>query len=116
MIPVNQTRTGWPWGNCLQASVASILEIPLLAAIDLPPNLFRMPLLEEFAEAYGYDLEFVKDAQTIRVPRGFTIASGRSDRNLLHACVYHDGILAHDPHPAKTGIHSVLRWYLFHPL
>ena len=117
MIPVDQTRIGWPYGNCLAASVASILEVPLAIVGDLPPNDLRYPLLHEIAYSYGYDVLCVSNrGNRILAPSGYHIASGRSDRDLMHAVVYKDGILAHDPHPSRSGIHAVLRWYLFRPL
>ena len=35
MKPVDQTRTGVPYGNCMEACFASLLEVPLLEVPDL---------------------------------------------------------------------------------
>jgi hypothetical protein len=119
MIPVDQTRFGVPRGNCLAASAASILEIPLEVAEahgELRTGPDQWADLCKLAHRYGYDLEFVQNRATPwRRPRGYQIGAGVSPRGRNHACVFLDGELVHDPHPSGGGLLTVDRWYLFRP-
>ena len=133
MIPVDQTRYGHPHGNCLAASIASILEIPV-DAVPVVEMSRRWPAMVEFVRAFGLDLVAVDLAtetatmygaegpvSVVRypatlVPDGYCIGSGQSARGVQHACVYLNGELAHDPHPSRLGIRGVDRWYLFLPI
>lgn len=108
MVPVDQTqfRSDGHHGNCFQASVASILELPL----DSVPN---------FAEVHGS--YFMKGFRAWVAERGLgtvylngcatwpggahSIATGKSPRgNFLHSVVWFGRRIAHDPHPSRDGI------------
>jgi hypothetical protein len=135
-----QSRTGAPWGNCLEAAVATLIGIPLAEIPDIRSGaekhgvyrdedlraLFavRLPALRRWlAERYG--LLFATgdgerppwvDAAGPDAPPLFWVASGRSQRGFLHAVVCADHELIWDPHPARTGIETVLRWGVIVPL
>jgi hypothetical protein len=49
------------------------------------------------------------------MPSGYVIAVGEGARGLPHACVFLDGMLAHDPSPAGGGLKAVDAWYLISP-
>lgn len=124
MKPVDQTAFGAPHGNCLMASVASILEVPLES----------LPVLYDECEVNGRNwwdvlLDALRphgftalhypngdDGYSAIMPPGYHIASGISPRDLRHAVVYLDGHLAHDPHPSRAGINRAERFYLLMPL
>lgn len=119
MKPVDQTQYAGEGagGNCVQASLASILELSLsavphfLETADRPEEweLAFMDWLEE--RGIGYirrEGEWVFD--------GYYLASGPSPRGVSHMVVYHDGKLAHDPHPSRAGIQSVTRTWVLCPL
>ena len=121
MKPVDQQVFGSPDGDCLMASAASILEVPLEA---LPA--FRgeeehwWDRLQEALRPHGFTaIYYPHDPdggyQPI-APRGYHIASGRASRGYMHAVVYQDGKLAHDPHPSREGIYEVRAYYLIVPL
>lgn len=103
-------------GNCLAASLASLLEIPLWM---VPPfeQMFGRPewrkRIDEWL-ARMFDLEMVRvDGHQVDELPEFYIASGMSPRGVAHAVIYRRGALAHDPHPSDAGIAAVEHtWHL----
>lgn len=113
MKPVDQTilagAEGPRKGNCFQASVASILEMPIE---DVPHFMeeadWRGALLEflqlrglyyletTFAEQYSQDF--------FDSYGGYHLMSGRGERGINHTVVGLRGKLAHDPHPSRAGL------------
>jgi len=117
MRPVDQTRFGAPDGNCMEACVASILELELDEVPDLAilGNGWYDTLVDFLAR---FDLEPLElDAQKARkiwVPTGFHIISGKSLRgNFLHAVVGLGGKMVHDPHPDRGGLAREEQWTVF---
>lgn len=119
MTPVDQTQFAGEGagGNCVQASVASILGLPLtdvphfLEVADRPEEweLAFMDWLEERGVGYiRRSGEWVFD--------GYYLASGPSPRGVHHMVVYRDGRLAHDPHPSREGILAVKSTWVLCPL
>lgn len=99
MKPVMQTiKHGEGIGNCLQACIASILELSL----DEVPHFsaegpYWWECLSEFLDRYG--LEPVQIGTTYRVT-GYRILTGLSPRgNFLHSVVALGKNVVHDPHP-----------------
>lgn len=114
MIPVTQTRlhienpdgTVLQKGNCYQAALASIMELPL----DEVPNFIEMeddvwyPIFLEFVKSKGFEYNWSYD-----VPKGYHIGSGispraRKDKRITHAVICLDGEMVFDVHPDRTGI------------
>lgn len=101
MIPVQQTKcsvTG-VGGNCLAASLASVLE---LALSDVPEfeTMQRSEWkdnLRQWAKELGFCVSFETTA-----PPGYTVSVGRQLSGILHAVVAFNGSPYFDPHPAKT--------------
>ena len=140
MIKVNQTRFGGfdspieELGNCFQACLASILEIPLREAFDcvtfdLPKegSLFeKQPWYVTFNEwlaKYGLGsiyLEWKPTAPAITELLGYHIADIKSStlsNGESHSVVIHNGELAHDPNPSsKVNGDDLLGIYLIVPL
>ena len=110
MIPVKQTISNFVNGNCMQACVASIMEVPL----ETIPNF--MCDGEEFYERnlnawLKYQNFITIDVVIDKYNTGmlkdcYVIATGESPRSpdLNHAVVYYNGKMVHDPHPDNTGI------------
>lgn len=116
MIPVDQDRFGDPDGNCLQACLASLLELQLhevphfvgeawradlgewLRARGLWALLFAPPIPSTIDDAAAWLDETVL---------GYAIVSGQTPRGLLHATVWRAGQLVHDPHPSRAGLLGV---------
>jgi len=46
----------------------------------------------------------------------FYLVSGNTVRNIMHVCVYQNGKLWHDPHPAQTGLVSETSFATIRPL
>lgn len=130
MIPVDQTMTvaEHGTGNCLAATIASVLEV----SIDEVPNLVNQDTWFEdmvgFMRRRGFEYVCYIDArpdgswpeleqEEIDAFGGCVLASGFTDRiypeghemagkPILHAVVmdWATKTVAHDPHPSKAGL------------
>ena len=95
-------------GNCLQAAVASLLDLPLGAVphfvqVEADGGDHWMDGLVAFARGRGERLEPVWD-QSPAGPGEHYLRFGRTVRGTYHATVYLDGELAWDPHPSGAGL------------
>ena len=96
-------------GNCTEACIASILEIPLDEVPYLVPYGEKwMDALHPFLIDRGLYLITV-DAETflkIKKPYGYSIGGGRSPRvtGFDHSVVCLDGEIVHDPHSGSDPI------------
>lgn len=88
-------------GNCLQAAVASLLELDLDAVPHFALHEDWLERLVEFGAERGYRVLYQGQ------PVAFGLAFGMSERDLGHAVVCLDGEIAWDPHPSRTGLVSV---------
>lgn len=105
MKPVDQDRFGSPRGNCTEACIASILEIPLSEVPDLAKDTQPWQLLLDAWMLQKWGLHFVGvDADAGWMPDVIHVMSGTSPRGVRHAVVAKGGELIHDPHPDRTGI------------
>ena len=116
MIPVDQDIFTDPEkgtiGNCFQASIASLLEIPLSEVPHFYGDgeqqgwfKFREWLRER------YDMEVATfpphTGGAIKFLEGcYYLVSGWTVRGTNHMCVGRDGHVIHDPHPSKAGLLS----------
>jgi hypothetical protein len=98
MRRVVQTRTGAD-GNCLNACLASILELPLRAVPEFGDDWAAE--VNDFLSKYG--LAYRRAPVDGAKPSGYSTIEGVSPRGGLHACVAYDGELAWDPHPIEDG-------------
>lgn len=113
MIPVQQTRTGSN-GNCFEASIASLLGLPIEQVPDLgayEDNGLWMEKLNEWLAQKGLSYfesriarneldDFFIDKDFYHVLIGPTERSKR----ILHAVVGRKGKMVHDPHPDNIGV------------
>lgn len=110
MKPVDQTKLHDPEnginGNCMAASFASILEIPLSTIPEFEDMSKEewFPALTEWLESMGFTL--VQWQAETWLP-GYCLVMGMSDRGFYHQVVYKGGVLAYDPHPSRSGIEEV---------
>ena len=117
MTPVFQTRFGKPHGNCFAACVVSIVggliesfpDLSDLAEDSFEANTERKRRIEGYVRERGYDIARHVGGMPA-TPH--LIAVGEGPRGLRHACVYLDGMLAHDPSPKGGGLKEVDAWYL----
>lgn len=125
MIPVDQTRFYEPdlpvdeqRGNCLQAVVASLLDLPLDEVphfvqdhVDTDGAKHWWNSMVEFVGTHGWG---VHPAVPIPdYPGQHLMVSGPSPRGadgdgLWHVVIYRDGEMVHDPHPDRTGLRGGL--------
>lgn len=126
MIPVMQTKVstidGKSKGNCFEACIASLLEIPIEEVPrfnDMGPIKWHIPfhnfLRDKGYQCYGTGRPTTHDLATYPGVDGYVIVSGKSPREWVkdgHAVIYKNGVLAHDPHPSKEGILTIDSWFL----
>lgn len=123
MQPVDQTIFYDPTqpperqrGNCLQAVLASMLHLPLAEVPhfvqdhvdhdgDSNPEWDWWHRQVLWLRDRGYRLD-----RSNPEPGEYVMATGPSPRGqgIFHIVILRDGVLAHDPHPDRTGILSVL--------
>lgn len=95
---IKQTRFGEGVGNCFQACLASILNLPLESCPDIAKMSDEtwFDEVSQWLRSMGYVLEYTAGVQ----PRnGFAIACGKTKRGPQHAVVMYGGKYLHDPHP-----------------
>ena len=118
-----QTRFG-SGGNCLQACLASILEIALDEAYDAQnqeregKDWYRELIRWGYRRGYLIISYHQMSGMFPKVkPRGYHIAGGPSLRDVPegHAVVCFDGEMVHDPHPDGTGISEIEAWTILIP-
>lgn len=103
MIPVTQTMVGTA-GNCLSASVASVLELPLSSVPDLR-GIRWLPKLDHWLATFRWRPHVFSEH-----PQGWSdpcIALGNGPRGRPHAVVWAGGVhgrIVHDPHPSRAGL------------
>lgn len=141
MKPVMQTKLyrpdacGEDVGNCFQACIASLLELPLdsvphFTAIQGPRQAKHAPVFYDAArrwlrDDHGLDLaqfdadeaatpaEVWNDPGNLADFQQFAIGGGKSPRgDFDHAVIVAlDGTLAHDPHPSGDGLDGPLAYF-----
>jgi len=122
MIPVYQTMTvaNDGQGNCFNACIASILELPLSQVASIHPK--SEPYWSAWGEwlaERGLKFSFFSPAHP---PRGYSIVTGKSSRKypedhnkagklIDHGCVAFNGEMVHDPFPLP-GLFSDISGYI----
>lgn len=115
MIPVNQTLFGGKEGNCFEACLASIMEVP----IEIFPGYKDadwLALYNRFLGAnFGLQLLLIagEQHQLFKVQFGMDchhLISGQGPRGLKHSVVGLNGRMVHDPHPDGSGLVEVDTW------
>ena len=120
MKAVYQTKFGFPHGNCFEACVASILELPLKECVIFTDGVDEKSELDQATQKHWWQVfvEWALHRDLIPVfilagdfrgkaPRGYSIVSGKGPRGLDHSTVGCDGKIVHDPHPSRAGLLSV---------
>lgn len=118
MKPVKQNKFG-KQGNCMQAAIASILELPLEWAPEYGMDEGWFMKLNEWLKPLSLAYVEVETGSPICAPPGvWCILVGPSHRDLMHACVGQvgDGFLKvnHDPHPSDGGLKEIrsVGWFV----
>jgi hypothetical protein len=105
--PIDQTivigdGSGQP-GNCLQAAVASLLDLELDAVPHFILHEDWLERMVEFAAQHGYRVIY----RPPTAPVAFGLAIGPSPRGVGHAVVCIDGEIVWDPHPSRAGLTAI---------
>ncbi len=125
MTPVMQTIVDAEKGNCMQASIASLLDMEL----EQVPNLIEMDediwpdIFVDWLWANGYEyFGEMPGSYVSTIPdytegvRGYVLVKGTSNYPRGHMVVYDlDGKLAHDPAPAGIGVFKVEAYWIIEP-
>lgn len=117
MVPVYQTRFGKPHGNCVEACIASIMEIPIT---DIPysdsPDYDRMRTIAEFVASSGwlyFEMGFKATVVAFAeigiqypylVPQDYYILCGYNEDGIGHAVVARGNEIVHNPNRTEKGI------------
>ena len=107
MIPVDQTTFGEDNGNCYSACIASILELDIKDVPTFCKHSDWMHKANRFVLDHGFALimfsPVIDEAKDIPA---YSVVGGKTKRGCMHAVVYLDGEMVHDPHPDKAGIET----------
>lgn len=120
MKGVTQRVEGYPLGECVRASYATILGLP----IELVPRFDPGSLLpgeeqrtreREWLAMIGLDLVELPPEPAAALPQDvlddvppiYHLLSGISPRGFGHRCVGFGGQLAWDPHPSRAGLTTI---------
>lgn len=114
MTPTTQRIEGSPYGECVRASYASLLELPLALVPRLDPGALlpgetQGDRQRNWLAMLGLSLlELPATPQVLAAaPPVYHLLGGRSPRGFLHQCVGYGGRLAWDPHPSRAGLTSL---------
>lgn len=123
MIPTKQTLLHDPangvHGNCLSAVIASLLHLPIeRVPLFIDPDVWVKDLntwLRQFGLAYCMveDFDCCIDAYGIKGLWHEVSGNTSRSKDVIHACVAKDGILAFDPHPDNTGLTKITCYGFF---
>ena len=116
-----QTKTGWPYGNCVKFAYSAILNIPPESIPDLDPGTSAEVGQEQgdreraWLSSIGYNLVEISTSPDDTLPQEVLdcvpevphLMSGISPRGYGHRCVGIGGRLAWDPHPSRAGLRTV---------
>lgn len=117
MTPIDQTIFSTPEdkvkGNCLQAALASIFELPL----EKVPHFAEMghtwyEQMWEWLKRFGL-MPLCVQKSSGRTVFGYSIGTGPGPRGFQHAVVCYNGDMVHDPHPSKAGLVEIKEWIQF---
>jgi hypothetical protein len=121
MTPVMQTVIHPEIGNCMQASVASLLDMEL----GQVPNWIELPedewvdIFLNWLWANGYEFHgempgsYISDvAEYTSGIDGHVIVKGSSNYPRGHMVIYKEGELSHDPAPAGFGVFEVQAFWM----
>lgn len=105
MIAVTQTKihNEYTRGNCLQACLASLLELDIA---EVPS--FEMMDSREWKSTLikWLFLRGVSLVKSYKAPStdDYYLAVGDTSRGVLHCVIFKNEIMVHDPHPSQDGL------------
>lgn len=96
-------------GNCMQAAVASLLDLQL----EDVPHFCAVPDWLSYLAIWSAQRGWAVRHRNADEPVVFGIACGPSPRGVEHATVMIDGEIVWDPHPSRDGLLSIARIWEF---
>lgn len=129
MIPVYQTMTvaNDGQGNCFNACIASILEMPLRDVAQIHPQFEGdyWGAWDDWLATLG--MKMVWHRAPKGPPKGYAIASGMGGRfypddhdlaglEIGHAAVVFNGVLVHDPFPNAATFDRIDKYWSIEPI
>ena len=100
------------YGNCLQAAVATVLDMPLEAVPHFSQFLWWPHAMSLWAAGHGLK---VCGERTSVIPDRLCVVGGKSPRGVMHSVVGEHGAIAWDPHPSRAGLAEVRDAAWFEP-
>ena len=117
MKPQVQSRIGKN-GRCLNACLASILEIPEHSVPDFPDGDVYFPAIDAFLKPFG--VHYIQRPITEAPPKNWHTIEGVSPRGGMHAVCGYNGKFKFDPHPVeddpRRGLVKPERWGCLVPI
>ena len=129
MIPVYQTMTvkNDGQGNCFNACIASVLELPLRKVCQVLPksegswiDQWRVWLADQglalasmrspLDPPYGYSIV------TVYTERTYPEGHPKAGVSIAHSCVAFDGVIVHDPYPLPSEKREIKYYNELRPL
>lgn len=122
MIPATQRIEGFPFGECVRASYATILGLPLEEVPRLDPAAAKAAGEDQRARerrylaTMGLRLVEIRATPPAELPGWLLdslapdtphLISGLSPRGFYHRCVGVGGRVVWDPHPSRAGLLTV---------
>src|ERR1035437_5111691 len=119
MKPIDQTIFGFPDGNCLAASIASITGIDLDALstelrVEWTTETNWLAGMIHVLQSRGFSVVHFDNIDA--PPDGYAVVFGPASRGFAHACVTLNGAVVHDPHPSRDGLISVTGYLVTTPI
>ncbi|ARV77204.1 hypothetical protein FDI21_gp033 [Pseudomonas phage Noxifer] len=90
------------YGNCMQACVASLLNLPLADVPHFHEDGCDVETFWERVEDWLADRHYL--LRYGHPEKTLCIASGKTVRGTNHCVIMRDAELIHDPHPSRVGI------------
>ena len=126
--PTLQRVEGWPLGECVRASYATIFDKNIDDIPRFDPGYLngrdQRTAERNWLATMGYELEEITTSADDQLPQEVLdsvppclhLISGRSPRGFGHRCVGWRGQVVHDPHPSRAGLVTVYSIGLLVPL
>lgn len=112
--PVTQSKFGSPaapeeeQGDCFGACLASLIHVTLDKVPYMTVSTWQRVSHRFLAEHHFRMLDLPRDYAKHLGRETYYIVNGKSPRgDFLHAVIYRDGQLAHDPHPSGLGVENI---------
>lgn len=116
LSPTTQSHEGYPYGDCVRASYATLLDLPVEAVPRFDPAVLTPGEAQRTRErrwlaTLGLELfeistapKRLPDEVLNGIPEIPHLISGLSPRGFGHRCVGIGGRIAWDPHPSRAGL------------